>query len=180
VAVLVSVIPVALQLAYWKQATGHWFYYAYVNEGFNFFTPAGWRVLLGFEKGWFIYIPLAGVAAVGWVWARRKLLPSAWCVLIFTVVNIWIISSWHDWGYGGAFSMRPLVESSPLVALGIAGALSRVWPIPWARRLGFAFCVLCALYTTILMVGYWTHTLPYIQATSDDILRCLTFSGPRR
>ncbi len=180
VAFLVSVLPVCLQLAYWKQATGHWFYYAYVNEGFNFFTPAGWRVLMGFEKGWFVYIPLAAVAVIGWTVARRKLLPSERFVLIFTVLNLWIISSWHDWGYGGAFSMRPLVESMPLVALGLAGMLWRVWPIAWARKLCLTLCVLAAIYTTILMVGYWTHTLPYIEATSDDILRCLTFKGPRR
>jgi len=178
--VLVAWMPVALQLAYWKKATDQWVYYAYVNEGFNFFYPAGWRVLLGFEKGWFIYIPLAGVAVIGWALARRKLFPGAGLVLFFTVINLWIISSWHDWGYGGAFSMRPLVESSPLVALGLAGFLWRVWPVRWARRLALALCAIFALYTLILMVGYWMHTLPYIEATVADILRCLTFSGPRR
>lgn len=110
-ALLVAAAPVALQFLYWRIATGHWFYYTYVNEGFNFWGPAGWRVLCGFEKGWLVYAPLVGLAAWGWFTARRQLLPDARFVLGFFVVNVWIISSWHDWGYGGAFSMRPLVES---------------------------------------------------------------------
>ena len=178
-AVLLAAAPVGLQFLYWRVATGHWFYYTYINEGFNFFGPAGLRVLFGFEKGWFVYAPLVGLATFGWVVARRHLAPDARVVLPFVLLNLWIISSWHDWGYGGAFSMRPLVESSPLVALGVAGALWRAWPVTWARRLGLALGLLCAIYTTILMVGYWTHALPYIQATRHDIYRCLIFDWPR-
>ena len=178
-AVLVAAAPLALQLAYWKKTAGQWVYDAYVDEGFNFFTPAGWRVLFGFEKGWFVYVPLAGLAVLGWLLARRKLLPPARVVLLFMGLNLWIIASWHDWGYGGAFSMRPLVETCSLVALGVAGLLWRVWPVAWARRLVLTLGVLCSVYTTTLMVGYWTHALPYLGATSDDIINCLTFSWLR-
>ncbi len=179
VAVLAGTGPIALQFLYWRLVTGHWFYYTYINEGFNFLAPAGWRALCGFEKGWFVYLPLTGLAVIGWAIARRQLLPKAGVVLPFMIANIWIIVSWHDWGYGGAFSMRPLVESTPLVALGVGGLLAHAWLQAWAWRLCLTLGILCAIYTTILMIGYWTHVLPYIEATGYDILRCLTFSGLR-
>jgi hypothetical protein len=175
-AALVAAVPIVLQLAYWKAATGMWFFYSYGGEGFRFFQPAGLRLLFGFEKGWFVYVPLAGVAVFGWLVACRKLFPDARVTLTFAILNIWIIASWHDWGYGGAFSIRPLVDSSPLIALGLAGALWRVWPILWARRLCLTLCALCAIYTMVLMLGYWMKVLPYILATGDDIIKCLRFS----
>jgi hypothetical protein len=39
---------------------------------------------------------------------------------------------------------------------------------------------LCAIYTALLMVGYWLRTLPYYQATLTDILNSLTLSGLRK
>ncbi len=101
-------------------------------------------------------------------------------IILFAGINVWVIASWHDWGYGGSFTMRPMVESSPLFALGIAGALWRVEGHRWGRRILLGFAAICVIYTSLLMLGYWLRTLPYIQATLADIQNCLTLSWLRK
>jgi len=172
-----AALPAALQMGYWKFATGQWLFYSYGGEGFNFMRPALGKVLFSVEKGWFVYLPLAFVAVGGWLAAKGKLAGYFPAIGLFTVLNLWVIASWHDWGYGGSFATRPLVESSPLLALGIAGALWRVEGHPRARRTLLGLATACVIYTSLLMLGYWLRTLPYAQATLTDIRNSLTLSG---
>ena len=125
-------------------------------------------------------LTIVSIAVLGWFAARKKLAHYLPAMPIFTVINLWIIASWHDWGYGGSFATRPLVESSPLVALGLAGALWRSQEVTWTRRLCLGVCLACTAYTFVLMLGYWFRTLPYIMATGTDIINSLTFSWLRR
>jgi hypothetical protein len=179
-ALAIAALPAAVQLAYWKCASGHWVLYSYGREGFNFLQPVIGKVLFSVEKGWFVYIPLAFVAVWGWLVARGKLAPFFPGIVLFAIINVWVVASWHDWGYGGSFSMRPLVESSPLFALGLAGALGQVRDHRRSRQLLLGFAAVCVIYTTLLMLGYWMRTLPYIQATVADIQNCLTLSWLRK
>jgi hypothetical protein len=167
-------------MAYWKYATGHWLFYSYGQEGFNFAHPVIGKLLFSVEKGWFVYLPLAFLAVAGWVAAKRKLGAYFPAIVLFAVLNLWVIASWHDWGYGGSFATRPLVESSPLVALGVAGALWRAEAHTRKERILFGIMTACVIYTSLLMLGYWLRTLPYSQATLADILNSLTFSGLRK
>lgn len=174
VALVGAIVPVGLQMAYWKSVSGHWVVYAYGEEGFNFAHPALGRVLFSVEKGWFVYVPLAALALVGWIVARRMLARWFPAFLVFTALNLWVIASWHDWGYGGSFATRPLVESSPLLALGLAGAFWRAENSPSANRVVLGVASVCTTYTFLLMLGYWLKTLPFSQATGADIVNSLT------
>jgi hypothetical protein len=179
-AVASAALPVLLQMAYWKYASGHFLLYAYGDEGFDFAHPNLLKVLLSVEKGWFIYVPLAAVACFGALAARDKLSGYYPALLLFGLVNLWVIASWHDWGYGGSFATRPFVESSPLFALCLAGAFWSCHAHPnrrrWLTRLALTF----TLYTSVLMLGYWLRTLPYSHATARDITRSLTLAWLRR
>ena len=179
-ALVAAALPVTVQLAYWKCASGHWLIYSYGREGFNFLQPVIGKVLFSVEKGWFVYIPLAFVAVGGWLAARGKLAPYFPTIILFAGLNVWVIASWHDWGYGGSFATRPLVESSPLFALGLAGALWRTQDHRWGRRILLGFAAACVIYTSLLMLGYWMRALPYIMATPADIQNCLTLSWLRK
>jgi len=176
-ALAVAALPVALQMGYWKIATGHWLFYSYAGEGFNFARPAIGKILFSVEKGWFVYLPLAVLALAGWAAAKSKLAAYFPSLIVFAGLNLWIIAAWHDWGYGGSFATRPLVESSPLFALGVAGLLWRIDAHLQARRILLGVMTACALYTSLLMLGYWLRTLPYTQATWGDIVNSLTLSG---
>lgn len=178
-ALTIAVLPVAVQMAYWRCASGHWVIYSYGQEGFNFLQPVIGKVLFSVEKGWFVYLPLAFVAGWGWLVSREKLGPYIPTIIVYAALNVWVIASWHDWGYGGSFATRPLVESSPLFALGVAGALGQTENHPRSRQILLGIASTCVIYTSLLMMGYWMRTLPYIQATATDIINCLTLSWLR-
>jgi hypothetical protein len=116
---LIGVLP---QLIYWKIASGDWIY----NVGSKwFFLNPWWRVLFGFEKGWFIYTPIAIFMVLGFFFIQNKIFKNA--VIIFCLLNIWIIISWSDWRYGATYSARALTHSYPVFALALGGIIERLY-----------------------------------------------------
>lgn len=108
------------QLLYWHTYTGEWLYYSYRHEKFFWNKPAILQVLISFRKGWFIYTPLMILALPGAFICYQRNKPVFWAILIFSIVNIYIISCWWCWWYGGSFGMRPMIDSYALFAIWIA------------------------------------------------------------
>jgi hypothetical protein len=108
------VLAFSPQLLYWKSLTGNYFFYSYVNsgEGFDFLTPYTIQFLFGFRKGWFIYTPLMLIAMSGFYYLYKKNRALFFAILIFCIVDIYVVSSWTCWWYaGGSFSSRSLVPA---------------------------------------------------------------------
>ncbi|MCB0810835.1 MAG: hypothetical protein KDB96_16275 [Flavobacteriales bacterium] len=120
---LVAVLP---QLVYWQYVTGSWVFD--VGSKWDFLTPH-LRVLFGWEKGWFIYTPITVLFIAGLFFMKG--MPWRRSVLVFTVLNLWIITAWHDWRYGGSYSTRALVQSYPVLALPFAALLQRAFAGRW-------------------------------------------------
>jgi len=108
------------QLAYWKFAAGHWFYYSYNDEGFNFLHPHIIDGLFSFRKGWLLYTPIMALAIFGLVLSFKRVKTIFYPSLIFLILNIYIITSWWCWWYGGSFGGRPFIDSYPIMALSLA------------------------------------------------------------
>lgn len=116
IAGLIAVLP---QLLYWKYTTGNLFFYSYVNpgEGFDFHSPHIINVLFSFRKGWLIYTPIMIFALIGFYHLHRYYKEFFYPVLFFTLINIYIVSSWSCWWYAGSFSQRALSQSYVILAL---------------------------------------------------------------
>lgn len=114
--VLLGMLP---QFIYWKYTTGSWVHN--VGSKWYFLNP-WWRVLFGFEKGWFIYTPITLLFVIGLFFTRGRSFHKA--VLTFGLINIWIIISWSDWRYGASYSVRALSQSYPVYAFAMAGFLA--------------------------------------------------------
>ena len=114
------------QIVYWKISTGQFVYD--VGSKWVFLNPF-FRVLFGWEKGWFIYTPIT-IFFIGSLFfiAKKQFRKSIW---IFTFLNLWIITAWYDWRYGGSYSTRALVQSYPVFALAIGTALSKIYHGKW-------------------------------------------------
>ncbi len=103
------------QLLYWKRVTGSWVYD--VGSKWDFLNPH-FRVLFGWEKGWFIYTPVTLLFIAGMFLMKKSEYRRP--VIVFCLLNIYIIISWHIWRYGGSYSCRALVQSYPLFAFPLA------------------------------------------------------------
>jgi hypothetical protein len=134
-----GIIGILPQLIYWKYATGSWIYD--VGSKWNFLNP-WWRVLFGFEKGWFIYTPIALFMILGLFFLKTK--PFRIAIITFSILNIWIILAWSDWRYGASYSTRALTQSYPVLALALAAFISYV-AIGWKKyvvySIGIYLCI---------------------------------------
>jgi hypothetical protein len=109
------------QLLYWKEQTGQYFYYSYVqDEKFFFNNPQIFSVLFSYNNGWLLYSPIMFLSLAGMVIAFKKLKLFFIPVLIFTFTNIWIISSWWVWGYWGSYGIRPMIDSYAILSIPFA------------------------------------------------------------
>ena len=126
VAVIGGLLGILPQLIYWKLASGHFIYD--VGSKWQFLTP-WFRVLFGWEKGWFIYTPVTLLFVIGLFFVKRY--PFRKAVLWFCLLNIYIIISWHEWRYAASYSTRALVQSYPVFALPFAAFVNEVSAKKW-------------------------------------------------
>jgi hypothetical protein len=106
----VSLLCVFPQMIYWKIYAGHWIYYSYGKEGFFFLDAKFLNELFSFRNGWLTYTPVMGIAIVGMVLMFKKYKNMFWCLSVFTIAYIYVVSSWWCWWYGGSFGSRAMVD----------------------------------------------------------------------
>ncbi len=142
------------QLLYWKSVTNHFFYYSYgSSEQFFFANPKIINVLVGFRKGWLTYTPAMIFSIIGIFLLKNK--KYFWSILSFTVINIYIVSSWWCWWYGGGLGMRPLIESYALLSIPLAAYLT------WICNLQKKYKVSLIIITTFIVIQSGFHTMQY-------------------
>ncbi|MFK7784021.1 MAG: hypothetical protein AB8B56_02835 [Crocinitomicaceae bacterium] len=120
---LLGVLP---QLIYWKMTAGTFIHD--VGSSWRFLTPF-FRVLFGWETGWFIYTPVTILFIIGFFFMKN--MPFRRSVIIFCLLNIWIIISWADWKYGAQYSTRALTQSYPVFALALAALIHTILQKKW-------------------------------------------------
>jgi hypothetical protein len=109
------------QFVYWKIHTGKFLFYSYganPGEGFEFFKPYIKEVLFSFRKGWLVYTPIITFALLGLLVIYKKNKQIFYALCIYTLVNLYIVSSWSCWWYAQTFSQRALIPSYPIMAIG--------------------------------------------------------------
>lgn len=113
---LAGAVFIFMQMCYWKYTCGDWVCYSY-RERFSWTSPFVPEALFSYKKGWLLYTPLMFFAIWGFyfVWknARKMFLALFVCAFVFT----WMIMSWECWWYAACFSLRPMVEIYPIMAI---------------------------------------------------------------
>lgn len=145
----IAILP---QLLYWKYVTGSWMYD--VGSKWYFLNP-WWRVLIGFEKGWFIYTPVTLFFIIGLFFIKNK--PFKWSVITFCLLNIWIVIAWHEWQYGASYSTRALTQSYPVFALALASVVEKVKT--WRFRFFAAALGLYLVFVNVFQIQQYNSTV---------------------
>ena len=149
---LIGVLP---QLLYWKSASGSFVYD--VGSKWHFLDPF-FRVLVGWEKGWFIYTPITIFFIIGMFFMKK--FPFQKSVVWFCLLNIWIVTAWDDWRYGGSYSTRALSQSYPVFALAFAALIDRVIASK-ARILFYAIGIYLSVVNLFQLWQYNTTVLHF-------------------
>jgi hypothetical protein len=117
------------QLFYWKIITGKFLFNSYgdnAGEGFEFAHPFIWQVLLSFRKGWLLYTPLMILALAGFYYTIRSKKEFGFAILIYFLINFYIISSWSCWWYAESFGQRALIQSYAVLALPLGALINTI------------------------------------------------------
>lgn len=147
-----GIIGILPQLIYWQYVTGFFIYD--VGSAWRFLNPF-FRVLFGFEKGWFIYTPITLFFVIGFFYLKD--FPFKKSVLWFCLLNIWIIISWSDWKYGGSYSTRALMQSYPVFILAFSAFIQRYWVGSIRYVIGLLLCVF--IYINLFQINQYNKTV---------------------
>jgi hypothetical protein len=109
------------QFLYWHKITGSYFYFSYGDRAWFFFNdPQIINVLFSYRKGWLLYTPVMLFSLIGIPFLIKYWKEAFLPVLVFTMLNIYIISSWCFWWYGGSYGLRALIDSYGILAFPFA------------------------------------------------------------
>ena len=114
------------QMLYWKAQTGYFLFNSYMDSGkFFFLQPEVINGLFSFRKGWLIYTPVMIFALTGFFRLRKYAPDLFFPVLVFAVVNSYVVYSWWCWWYGGSFGSRPMIDMYGIMALPLAAFIQQ-------------------------------------------------------
>jgi hypothetical protein len=167
---LLCVGVISLQLLYWKIVTGHLVVFSYQGEGFYFTTPEIFNVLFSVRKGLFFWSPILLTVVPGIYYLDKKAPEYFVPTLLFLPLNIYVISSWHSWFYGGSFGHRAFIESLPLFAICFC-AFYEGLVSSFAKRTLMFLTACCVLLETWLMLKYWTGAIAFDGTTWEYFVR---------
>jgi hypothetical protein len=165
---------VSLQFLYWKVITGSFLVYSYPGETFNFLKPEIINVLFSVRKGLFFWSPVLLTVIPGLFYSRKKIPDLFIPLIIFFPLNLYVISSWYCWWYGGSFGNRAFVESMPAFAICLCSLYEGIKSSSGKRFLvGFICC--CSILSVWMMIKYWTGAIPFDGTTVDILVRVFSW-----
>ena len=107
------------QFLYWKKVTGHFLFFSYGEERFFFDHPRIFKGLFSYRNGWLLYSPVMIFSLMGIPLLLHQIKSIFFPVLIFTLVNIYIVLSWWCWWYTG-FGNRAMIDSYAILSFPMA------------------------------------------------------------
>lgn len=127
---MIAVLP---QLIYWKYSTGHFLFYSYTNESFDFRHPHIVEGVFGWKNGWLAYTPVMIFSLAGILLLFKKRDDFFLPILIILPLYIFVIYSWWCWNYINGFGSRPMVELYPLLAFPLGHFIEFAWKSKFFR-----------------------------------------------
>ncbi len=170
---------VFLQFSYWKFSTGKWIYYSYGEERFYFLKPHIIEGLFSYRKGWLLYTPLMTLAIVGFLFLKKKAPDLFYPILVFTILNIYLVFRWWCWWYGGSFSARALIESYALLSVPMGATVERLWKSGTLARVASSLIIIFFIYVNMFQSRQYRISLLHYESTSKELYWAVFLSNEK-
>ncbi|MFP4471813.1 MAG: hypothetical protein ACLFPE_14110 [Bacteroidales bacterium] len=144
----------------WYLQSGRWIAYSYGEEGFDFLNPHFFQILLSFEKGWFLYTPVAFLSMAGLIWLFQNRRVMFYWTAAFLVVFVYVASSWWAWAYTSNFGQRIFVDLYAVVGLLLAFAWLLVRRSKWLKHLTRILLVFLVALNGLQFYQHYTFIFP--------------------
>ena len=107
----------AVPLIFWKAQTGHWIVYSYGTEKLNFLKPNFFGILFSFNRGWFIYTPIALVSMFGLIGLFKQNRFRFYWLFGFLLLFTYVASCWWVWYYASKCGQRIFIDIYVITAI---------------------------------------------------------------
>ncbi|MDX2362135.1 MAG: hypothetical protein QNK23_15110 [Crocinitomicaceae bacterium] len=155
------------QILYWYIVGGEPFILNLHSEEIILVDPHISDFLFSYKKGWLLYSPIFLITIIGFIYLYTKERSLFWASLAFSVVYIYIMSSWECWWYAASYGSRVMVDIYPLLAIAIGGALMSLGNSTIKKIIGGLFIVACALLNTLQQYQFKVGYLHYDRMTEQ-------------
>ncbi len=118
-------IPVIPQLLYWHELTGHFVFYSYGGQSFEWLHPHIIEGLFSFRNGWLPY-SLVMIFSLTGMFLYKSIKSWAWCIWIVFPLYVYVIYSWYCYNYINGLGSRPMIHLYPLLAISLAAFIQYV------------------------------------------------------
>jgi hypothetical protein len=152
---LITLLP---QFVVWKILYGHFLFYSYEGEGFNFANPHLLDSLFSARHGLISWTPAILLALAGVLLFLRKQPKFGLALIVAFILQWYLNASWHCWWFGHSFGGRAYINCSFIFAIGIAMFLTttKKWVVPTR------FLLAALIGWNLLFVAQYTlGMLPY-------------------
>jgi hypothetical protein len=163
--IVVALIPLGIQMAYWKGATNSFLFnpYGHSGLGFDFRHPHMISGLLSNHKGWLFYSPIVLLGLWGlMIRSDRRAQVPAPIVAIYLFIHTYIAYSWVAFGYGGCYGARPMTDILPILCFPMAVCTEYLLSMRRSRMLLLLFAVCCVC---INIFQVWKYQKGYLLPT---------------
>jgi hypothetical protein len=154
---LAFLLPISLQLIYWKFITGNWIYYLYGEAQFDFTKPHLQVGLFSFKNGWLTYTPVMILALLGFFFSKKNDFKIA--AFVFTLGYVYTIYSWQILYYINGLGSRPMVEAYALLAIPLSISLDFLMKNVWKLIPTVLFIAFCSWLNIMQTYQYSTSML---------------------
>jgi len=154
------------QFLFWKTRTGQYLYFSYPGERFFWNDPQIINVLFSYRKGLFVYTPLIALAFIGFFFMKDKLKEIRSVLVIITLLNLYMISCWWDWFFGGCFAARGFVQHLAYLSIPLAALISFVFE-RWQKQ--YLNTLLKLITIIVIAIGISLNLLQTYQYNNNII-----------
>jgi hypothetical protein len=151
---ILFLLPFVFQFMLTKKYTGLWYHNGYGDEHFFFNDPKVMQFLFSFRKGWLLYTPIMIFSLIGVMISAQKLKSFFPFLVTFLCLNIYILSSWWDWGYGGSFGSRVMIEWYAFLIFPFAVFVQWIWTVCSNRKITKYLIRFSALVLFLLLIEF--------------------------